>query len=173
MQMWEWSGSITIMANIAAWLIIHLSISYLFSVLPDRWFDGQHYTASKKELSFYDRVLHIRHWKNELPDGGAWIGQDFKKRRIQRSNTVYLHKYQRETYRGEWCHYVSILPVPLFFLWNMPVVAWGMLVYALAANVPCILSLRYNRARIVRILHRREEIFSAYSGKMTEDPSME
>lgn len=172
MQIWDWSGPITIMANIAAWLIIHFSISYLFTMLPDRWFDGLRYTASSKELTFYDRVLHIRRWKNKLPDGGGWIGQGFKKHQIQRSDTLYLHQYQREAYRGEWCHYISILPVPLFFLWNMPHVAWGMVMYAAAANVPCILSLRYNRARIVRILNRREEGYSAFPENRIEDPSM-
>ncbi|MEF3352912.1 hypothetical protein PV403_06965 [Paenibacillus sp. GYB006] len=173
MQIWEWSGPITIVANIAAWFILHMSISYVFTVLPDRWFDGLRLRASSKELSFYDHVLHIRRWKNRLPDGAVWIGQDFRKQRIMRSDTAYLHIYQREAYRGEWCHYVSIMPVPLFFLWNMPAVAWGMVVYALAANVPCILSLRYNRARIVRILQRREEVIPAYLGKMNEDPSMD
>ncbi|WP_191799601.1 glycosyl-4,4'-diaponeurosporenoate acyltransferase CrtO family protein [Paenibacillus gallinarum] len=172
-QIWEWSGPITIVANIAAWFILHFSISYLFTVLPDRWFDGLRLTASSKELSFYDRVLHIKRWKNRLPDGAVWIGQDFRKQRIQRRDTAYLHIYQREAHRGEWCHYVSIMPVPLFFLWNMPAIAWGMVVYALAANVPCILSLRYNRARIVRILQRREEVIPAYSGKMRKDPSMD
>ncbi|MCM3126981.1 glycosyltransferase [Paenibacillus provencensis] len=48
------------------------------------------------------------------------------------------------------------LPAPLFFLWNTPIVGM-MILYALAANLPCIFSLRYNRARILCLLDRRSE----------------
>ncbi|WP_211748532.1 glycosyl-4,4'-diaponeurosporenoate acyltransferase [Paenibacillus sp. Marseille-Q4541] len=172
MPIWEWSIFVTVSVNIMMWLLIHLSISYFFSRLPDRWFEGLQYTASKRELIFYDRILHIKRWKNHLPDGAAFLGQDFRKSHIQQNDTDYLRKYQLEAWRGEWCHYVSIWPVPLFFLWNLPVVAWVMMGYAIAANAPCILSLRYNRARIVRILQRRgEALLTKNTSEMTEDPS--
>ena len=41
--------------------------------------------------------------------------------------------------------------LPIFFIWNPPWARWVMTVYALAANLPCILVQRYNRFTLNRI----------------------
>ena len=66
----------------------------------------------------------------------------------------YLRRFIRETWRGELCHWLAIGGAPVFLLWNP---WWGDLIivaYALAANLPCILAQRYNRARFQRLLAR-------------------
>jgi hypothetical protein len=48
------------------------------------------------------------------------------------------------------------LTLPLFCIWNP---WWGVVVnaaVALAVNFPCILALRYNRARFFRVIQRHE-----------------
>lgn len=48
------------------------------------------------------------------------------------------------------------LPAPLFFLWNRPAVGLGMIVYALAFNLPLVAIQRYNRPRLLRIKSQRQ-----------------
>jgi glycosyl-4,4'-diaponeurosporenoate acyltransferase len=48
--------------------------------------------------------------------------------------------------------------VVLFLLWNPPVGVAVNVVYAIAANVPCILAQRYNRPRVLAILERQADL---------------
>jgi len=45
--------------------------------------------------------------------------------------------------------------VPIFFLWNPWWADLIIVIYAVAANVPCILAQRYNRLRFHRLLARK------------------
>jgi glycosyl-4,4'-diaponeurosporenoate acyltransferase len=45
-----------------------------------------------------------------------------------------------------------MLMTPAFVVWNPWWVEIAMVVYALAANLPCLLVQRYNRARLARLL---------------------
>ena len=66
----------------------------------------------------------------------------------------FLEQFLRETWRGELTHWLALLALPLFAIWN-PGWAFGINVaYALAANLPCILVQRYNRGRFLRVLER-------------------
>lgn len=141
--------------NAGAWLLLHLLVTAVHARLPDRWFAVTGFPASKKEQLFYTNGLKIKAWKKRLPDGGGWSKQGFRKKRIEERSEGYLERYQLEAHRGEWCHLISMLPAPLFFLWNTPMVGMMMVLYALAANLPCIFALRYNRARILHLLDRR------------------
>ena len=49
-----------------------------------------------------------------------------------------------------------ILLLVVLALWNPPGLFAAMVVFAVVANVPCLIIQRYNRARIARILARRE-----------------
>jgi len=72
----------------------------------------------------------------------------------------FLTRFQRETWRGELVHWLALLAAPLFCLWNP---WWAVLVnatYAVAANIPCILVQRYNRARFQRLLTIRVSVRS-------------
>jgi glycosyl-4,4'-diaponeurosporenoate acyltransferase len=71
---------------------------------------------------------------------------------MQSANRDYLETFVIETCRAELTHWLAMVPVPVFFLWNKWPVGVFMIFYALAANMPCILVQRYNRARLVRVL---------------------
>ena len=83
----------------------------------------------------------------------GWPG--FAKKRLRRSDPEYFDLFVKETCRGELAHWIVILLSPLFFLWNPRYAGIIMIVYALAANMPCIIVQRYNRPQLLRILAKK------------------
>lgn len=101
----------------------------------------------------YERRLRIRRWKDRVPDAGDLFDGGVSKRRLPPDRA--LERFAAETRRAERGHWLSLVVVPLFPLWNPPLGVALMVTYGLAANLPFIAIQRYNRARIERILHRR------------------
>ena len=60
-----------------------------------------------------------------------------------------------ETRRAEYVHWAALAPLAAMPWWNPRWLTACMSVYAVAANGPCIVAQRYNRARIENILRRR------------------
>ena len=144
-----------VVLNVGGWLIVQLGLAWAFMRMPVAWFNPESAPASKRGRRFYERVLFIKHWKDRLPDAARWFGGGFAKAELADTEPDYLRRFIRETWRGELCHWGAIACAPVFFLWNP---AWGdgiILVYAVAANLPCILAQRYNRARLQLLLRRR------------------
>ena len=102
--------------------------------------------------------MRIQLWKDRLPDGGSWLRSGFAKKRLQSRSKDYLERFAAETRRGELTHWLMLLPVPLFALWNNLLGMLIMILYALAANVPCIIVQRYNRIRLLKVMSRREQL---------------
>lgn len=129
---------------------LQLGCAWAFTKMPAAWF---HPPPPGKDLSArYERLLAIKRWKDRLPDGASWFKGGFAKASLRRRDPEHLARFLRETWRGELCHWTVLAFIPLFFLWNP---WWGDLVialYALAANLPCILVQRYNRQRLQRVL---------------------
>ncbi|WP_245585944.1 hypothetical protein [Paenibacillus pinihumi] len=162
-----------ITANISGWLIIHLGVSYACHRMPFRWFDssgahsaresgqpcpgsvttGMRFASKLPEERFYEQVLRIRSWKDRVPELGALFTGGFSKKALAAHSSGYYRVFAAETRRGEWTHWLSIAPAPLFFLWNEPAGGWLMIGYALAANLPFICIQRYNRLRLTRIMN--------------------
>lgn len=91
-----------------------------------------------------------------LPDrAGVFKERGFPKKELKNKNKKYLLTFQIETCRGELTHWFIMLFAPLFFLWNPFFVGWIMIVYAAAENIPLIMTQRYNRHRLDRILKRK------------------
>ena len=87
-----------------------------------------------------------------IPDGGGLFKGGFPKKNLESSDPKYLKIFLYETKRAELTHWLTILPAPIFFLWNMWWVGIIMIAYALIANIPCILLQRYNRARLSNLI---------------------
>lgn len=100
----------------------------------------------------YERALRIKRWKDLLPEAGGLFRGGFSKRRVLRHDRAYLEQFLVETRRAELAHWPILLLGPVFFAWNPWWLGIAMVAYALAANLPCILVQRYNRARLYRIL---------------------
>ena len=156
MPLFQLSHFWIIFLDIFVWLVIHLGVSYLCSLIPISYFENDirwYRTRSwEKDGMFYQRPLRIKSWRKVIPDGGAMFKRGFPKKNLENKNTGYLKTFLYETKRAELTHLLAILPAPLFFLWNIWWVGLIMIAYALIANLPCIMLQRFNRARISRVL---------------------
>jgi len=66
-----------------------------------------------------------------------------------------LERFVVETRRAELGHWLAAAAGPFFVLWNPWPAAVALVVYGLAANLPCIAIQRYNRLRAERVLASR------------------
>ncbi len=88
-----------------------------------------------------------------MPEAGDFFPGGFSKKQLLRRDKEYLFRFYLETKRGELTHWLSMLPAPLFFLWNSWPVGLCMIGYALLFNMPFICINRYNRIRLLAILN--------------------
>jgi len=151
----------TICIDFAAWFVIHMGSAILTLNLPDRWFerDNYLYRSRKWEKSgeIWQHLFRVRAWKDRLPDGANILKKGFSKKRLLGRDAAYLGAFIRESRRAELTHWIAMPPALLFFLWNPPPFGWIMVVYAIAANIPCVVAQRYNRARLQRILEKKHD----------------
>ncbi|HVF32677.1 MAG TPA: hypothetical protein VM933_06540 [Acidimicrobiales bacterium] len=151
------SKPLLVLVDVVAWGAIHAATGYLVHRLParrlgrDTWLTRPR--AWEGDGRFYVRRLRIKRWKRLLPEAGALFAGGFDKKRLTGGrDPAYLLAYVRETRRAELGHWLAAAGAPLFFLWNPWGVGIAMLVYAVAANGPCIAAQRYNRLRLARVL---------------------
>ena len=142
--------------NVIAWLVIQFGLAWSFTQLAAERFDyrGLLSRPISWELGgrFYERVLAIKLWKDKLPDASRMFQGGFAKANLLTATPEYLERFLRETWRGEVVHWLALLALPVFAIWNP---WWGVLInaaVAVAVNFPCILALRYNRIRFQRLL---------------------
>ena len=134
--------------NVLLWPTIQLGLALAWTRLPAEWLKPPTSLAFEEQGRFYQRAFNIRRWKDLLPDGASWLGGGFAKANLKQRSPEYIQRFIVETWRGELCHWCAFAFVPLFFLWNP---WWGnaiIIFYVIAANLPCILVQRYNRARM-------------------------
>jgi len=154
----ELSIAWVIALNILAWLVIQFGLAWSFTRLPVERFNPDNCFARTKSWErggkFYERAFAIKRWKDHLPDAARLFRGGFAKSTLRTASPEYFRRFLRETWRSEVVHCLALLAIPLFCVWNP---WWGVLVnaaVALAVNFPCILALRYNRARLERLLAR-------------------
>ncbi|MGZ8219873.1 glycosyl-4,4'-diaponeurosporenoate acyltransferase CrtO family protein [Methylomagnum sp.] len=151
----------TVALDILAWLLIHMGVALALARWPLNRFDpkGGWYRIRVWEYEgrIYERTFRVRSWKKYLPDGAPLLGRyGFPKQRLGARSAEYFRAFARETCRAELAHWIIPLFAPLFFLWNRPEVGILMMVYAVVENLPLIVAQRYNRARLLKLLERRE-----------------
>jgi len=122
--------------------------------LPVRWFERSGCGVSGTEARF-EEALGVRYWKRFLPDAGGWFSKDGRKDDHIRNSAEALRRFAAETRRAELVHWCSLAIVPTFFLWCPRWVAGVLAGIGLLVNAPCLLALRYNRRRVILVLHRR------------------
>ena len=147
-----------VVTDILAWLAIHLGMAWLGTrlpgtfFLPNSWLFRPHAWEGKGKI--YATLFRIKTWKKWLPDGAVLFAGGFPKAQLRNRDTDYIDLFIRETCRGEAVHWAVMLAAPVFFLWNPAYVGMIMMVYAVLANLPCILTQRYNRIRLGRLARR-------------------
>ena len=145
----------TILLDIAAWMIIHVGVSYLMTYIPLSLFDTGFWLYKQrkweKDGKIYARIFKLKKWKRRLPDGAALFKEGFRKKHLKGLDDAYLDSFIRETCRAELTHWMMFLFSAVFFIWNHWWVSIVMIVYAILVNVPCIIIQRYNRIRLIRV----------------------
>ncbi len=146
----------TIIIDIVAWVMFHLSIGYLSSKIPLEWLDPDRrffQTFSwEKEGKIYDQLFHVRSWKRFIPNGSALYRGAFSIKNLSVNDLAYLERWLVESVRAEVCHWLMIIPGYLFFLWNDVVGGWIMVLYAFLNNLVPIVMQRFNRPRMRKLL---------------------
>ena len=158
----ELSGIWLVVLNGIAWVAIHLGIAYLCCRIPTQRLDHRRWLFRTRSWerggALYQAILRIRKWKSLLPSGGPALGAGFSLARVESRDRSYLQRWVLESCRAEITHWLAMASVALFLLWNPPVGVAANVVYAIAANVPCIVVQRYNRPRVLAILERQVDL---------------
>ncbi len=143
----------TILICIPLWLIFHTLPAYICLRIPDSYFNPHGFIFKtrkwEKKGEIYQRLFKVRKWKKYLPDGGAMFKDGYSKRNLTVFTSQTLNKFAIETCRAEMTHLLAILPFWIFGFIAPPIIILYMLIYALAINLPCIITQRYNRPRII------------------------
>lgn len=157
--MWiELSNIWIVLANIIAIPIAHFSISWMTTSLPLSLFTYQNTVTYRAfELYIHHHIFHTRKWKQLLPDGASWVG-GFPKGNLTDSSPEYLLRFISETKRGEFCHWLQIIVISSFIIWNPWPANIIIVGYAILSNLPCVLNLRYTRLRLMRVVNKQINI---------------
>ncbi len=144
-----------IIINALAWYCIHMGVSSFFRKVPDKY-----YAKKKKwyrpfswedEGRIWQEVFRVKEWKDLVPEASSFVEAAYSKKSLKNTKPETIKKFIIETKRGEDVHWASMLPAPLFFLFNPPWAGGLIIVYALLSNVPFIIIQRYNRPRLERL----------------------
>jgi glycosyl-4,4'-diaponeurosporenoate acyltransferase len=138
------------------WAGLSVGAGYLCHRLPARWLAGDRVPfrllGLERDGRWYERRLRIKRWKDRVPEAGDVFRGGFSKRAVRARDPAHLARFVVETRRAELTHWLLLAAAPFFFLWNPWWLGAVMVVYALVANVPCLVIQRYNRVRLVRVL---------------------
>jgi glycosyl-4,4'-diaponeurosporenoate acyltransferase len=152
-----------VLVDSLVWLLWSALVGFGLSKVPpgalvaDRWVTRLR--PIERDGRAYER-LRIRRWKDLLPEAGSAFGGQ-SKRHLLGSARPDLERFAAETRRAELVHWSILAATPLFGLWNPAPLFAGMVAYGVFANVPCIAIQRYNRARIQRVVARRQRAVPA------------
>jgi glycosyl-4,4'-diaponeurosporenoate acyltransferase len=97
--------------------------------------------------------LGVRRWKRAVPELGGLFG-GVSKRVLTDRTPAGLERLVVETRRAELVHWLAAAPILVMPAWNPAWLMWAMVAYAVAANAPCVVIQRYNRARLASVLAR-------------------
>jgi glycosyl-4,4'-diaponeurosporenoate acyltransferase len=141
--------------NIIAIPVAHLALAWIATILPLSLFSrAENEPVNDFEIRLHHHFFLTRKWKYLLPDAAPWLG-GFAKGKLIETSPEYLLRFIAETRRGELSHWAQILVISGFIAWNPWPANLVIIGYAILSNLPCILNLRYTRARLVRVLHKK------------------
>ncbi|MFW6361115.1 MAG: glycosyl-4,4'-diaponeurosporenoate acyltransferase [Spirochaetota bacterium] len=151
-----------IVVNSIAWFLAIYIPGTLIQKLPLRRFREDSFLFRIRQWERNGRIyqlLGIKRWKELLPDGAGLYQDGFRKKRLDLHavDELYLKRFILETCRAELVHWVIIGLIPLFFIWNPLEVAAWMIPFGLAVNLPCLITQRFNRPRLKKILLREKK----------------
>lgn len=137
--------------------IIGIVSNPLGNLLPRKWFDPEKFPycvfSWEQDGRIYEKI-HIRAWKDLLPDMSK-INSDMVRKEVgPRPTAAHLDRLAREACVAEFVHWLLIiLSLAVLKIWKG---LGGWICYGLCilGNLPFIIIQRYNRPRLVRTMHR-------------------
>jgi glycosyl-4,4'-diaponeurosporenoate acyltransferase len=151
--------TVRIVVDVIAWGLVHAGTGYAVHRLPvARLGDAWLYRRREFETErLYRRVLRVPRWKDRVPEAGALFAGGMSKRHLPSAGAGGLERFVIETRRAELGHWSAAAFGPLFLLWNPWYAGVLLILYGVAANLPCIVIQRYNRLRADRVLAARAD----------------
>ncbi len=150
----------TILVDVLAWLIIHLTIGYCCSKISVDWLNTEQSCFQtfewEKDGEIYEKFFHVRAWKCFIPNGSKLYHGAFSIKNLLTYELAYLERWLKESVRAEICHWLMILPGFFFFIWNSMALAWVNVAYAFLNNLVLIILQRYKRPRMCKLLAQIE-----------------
>ena len=147
-----------VLVDVAAWTGLSLVVGYVASRLPAGMLaaDTRLTTIRPAEAGGrrWERLM-VRRWKDLLPEAGGLFGGRSKKR-LAGPSEVDAHVI--ETRRAEYVHWTLAACGPLFLLWNPPAMGAVMMAFGVVFNAPFVVVQRFNRARLLRVVERRQQL---------------
>jgi len=160
LQIFYFSDLYTVILFFILWPAFQVIAALLSLVMKNSRFSSKSflYRCRKWEDGgkIYQKIFRVRNWKKYLPDGGALIKGGYAKKHLLTLSKESLEMFLVESCRAEFSHFLAILPFWVFGFFAPPFVIILMFLYAIAVNMPCIITQRYNRPRIERLLEERE-----------------
>jgi hypothetical protein len=144
-----------IVIDILVVLAISIGVGALAPRWPDSWLDRDRLplTLGSWETPAFYRRLRIPRLARRLPELGATFGGESKSQ-LPGTTPDHLIAYRREVRRAEWVHWASVAGALVLFVFNPWWLALAFVIVVTAGNLPFILVLRNNRARITRIIDK-------------------
>lgn len=141
------------------WIVFMVSPAYICFKLPKSYFNPNSLLFKEKNFEkhgdFYEKVFLVHKWKWILPDGAAIWKNGFRKKHLKNISSEYLNEFIIESCKAEATHLPPMFLALLFALYNPPNVVLIMVIFGVITNLPCIITQRYNRIRIHKLLIRR------------------
>ena len=143
-----------IVANCVGIPAVHLLLAWFALRLPQSHFDPESFWYREHRWErggvTYQQLFRVRNWKRLLPDGAAWL-KGMGKANLASTDVTYLRSFLAETCRGEWSHWMQMIAISGFVVWNPWPANLVIVVYAVVSNLPCIVNLRHVRVRMRRV----------------------
>jgi glycosyl-4,4'-diaponeurosporenoate acyltransferase len=158
MQIFFLPEGLTIAICFLLWPIFQFFFSYICFRLSDNFYKKKNGLFKifrwEKNGYIYEYIFKIKNWKQLLPDGAEILGLGYRKKNLTDFSIENLNRFIIESRRAELSHWLAITPFWVFGFFTPNHVIVLMFIYSLLVNFPCIITQRYNRPRIERIIDR-------------------
>ncbi len=144
--------------DVAAWVGLSVVVGVAAGHIPTERLESDTWLTRIRPWEdngrLYQRWLHIRRWKDRLPESNG-LGPGERPSKSSVRTRADVSALVVETRRAEYVHWVLAASGLLFWLWNPPWLAAIMTAFGLVMNAPFIAVQRFNRARARRAIAGR------------------
>lgn len=150
---WQWAVAL----DVVVWLVAGAAVGRYQARKPVEALESPglltRLTKWEEVGSPFRRWVKVDMWKDRLPDAGTWFG-GLSKKRLPESDVGGWRRFAAESLRAERTHWAMFAVLPIFIFWNPAWLLFANMLFAVVANVPCMIIARHNRARVMRLMQR-------------------